>query len=69
MSRWSQWIIVETYFAALQIKGTVYDQLSVLCGYFIEIIEQDDLIKKEIEKGIIPDPNQPIDPAKWIRET
>ena len=28
-----------------------------------EIIEQDLLIKKEIETGIIPDPNAPIDPA------
>jgi hypothetical protein len=28
----------------------------------IEIVEQDELIKKEIEKGIIPDPNQPVDP-------
>jgi len=28
-----------------------------------EIIEQDKLIKKEIEAGIIPDPNAPIDPA------
>jgi hypothetical protein len=27
-----------------------------------EIIEQDELIEKEIESGIIPDPNQPIDP-------
>lgn len=27
-----------------------------------EIIEQDKIIKKEIEKGIIPDPNAPIDP-------
>ena len=28
-----------------------------------EIIEQDKLIKREIEAGIIPDPNAPIDPA------
>jgi hypothetical protein len=27
-----------------------------------EIIEQDKIMKKEIENGIIPDPNQPIDP-------
>jgi hypothetical protein len=27
-----------------------------------EILEQDNLIKKEIESGIIPDPNAPIDP-------
>jgi hypothetical protein len=28
-----------------------------------EIVEQDQIIKKEIEEGIIPDPNAPIDPA------
>ena len=28
-----------------------------------EIIDQDKLIKKEIEDGIIPDPNAPVDPA------
>jgi hypothetical protein len=28
-----------------------------------EIVEQDEIIKKEIEDGIIPDPNQPVDPA------
>jgi len=28
-----------------------------------DIIEQDMLIKKEIENGVIPDPNAPIDPA------
>jgi hypothetical protein len=28
-----------------------------------EILEQNNLIRKEIEDGIIPDPNQPIDPA------
>jgi hypothetical protein len=27
-----------------------------------EIIEQDKIMKKEIESGLIPDPNQPIDP-------
>jgi hypothetical protein len=27
-----------------------------------EILEQDKIIKKEIEKGIIPDPNAPVDP-------
>ena len=27
-----------------------------------EIIEQDELIEKEIENGVIPDPNAPIDP-------
>jgi hypothetical protein len=29
----------------------------------MEIIEQDELIKKEIESGVIPDPNIPVDPA------
>jgi hypothetical protein len=28
----------------------------------VEILEQDMLMKKEIENGIIPDPNTPIDP-------
>ena len=27
-----------------------------------EIVEQDEIIKKEIESGVIPDPNQPVDP-------
>jgi hypothetical protein len=31
-----------------------------------EIIEQDILIKKEIENGIIPDPNAPIDPETGV---
>ena len=40
-----------------------YVRRNILRQTDTEIIEQDDLIKKEIEKGIIPDPNQPIDPA------
>ena len=40
-----------------------YVRRNILRQTDIEIIEQDDLIKKEIEKGIIPDPNQPIDTA------
>ena len=40
-----------------------YVRRNILRQTDIEIIEQDDLIKKEIEKGIIPDPNQSIDPA------
>ena len=28
-----------------------------------EIIDQDKMISKEIEEGIIPDPNAPVDPA------
>ena len=31
-----------------------------------EIIEQDKIIKKEIETGVIPDPNQPIDPQTGL---
>ena len=31
-----------------------------------EIYEQDKLIKKEIEKGIIPDPNAPVDPETGL---
>jgi hypothetical protein len=31
-----------------------------------EIVEQDELIKKEIQKGIIPDPSIPVDPNTGI---
>jgi hypothetical protein len=31
-----------------------------------DVIEQDQLIEKEIEEGIIPDPNQPIDPQTGL---
>ena len=31
-----------------------------------EIIEQDQIMKREIEDGIIPDPNQPIDPQTGL---
>jgi len=31
-----------------------------------EIVEQDEIIKKEIKDGIIPDPNIPIDPATGL---
>jgi hypothetical protein len=31
-----------------------------------EIIEQDDIIAKEIEKGIIPDPSIPVDPQTGL---
>jgi hypothetical protein len=31
-----------------------------------EIIEQDQIMKREIEDGIIPDPNQPIDPMTGV---
>ncbi len=40
-----------------------YVRRNILRQTDTEIIEQDDLIKKEIENGIITDPNQPIDPA------
>ena len=43
-----------------------YVRRNILRQTDIEIIEQDDLIKNEIKKGIIPDPNQPIDPATGI---
>jgi hypothetical protein len=38
-----------------------YIRRKILRQTDVEIIEQDSIIKKEIEKGIIPDPNQPID--------
>jgi hypothetical protein len=40
-----------------------YVRRSILKQTDQEIIEQDILIKKEIDAGIIPDPNAPIDPA------
>jgi hypothetical protein len=39
-----------------------YVRRKILRQSDIEIIEQDQLIKKEIEEGIIPDPNAPIEP-------
>jgi hypothetical protein len=39
-----------------------YVRRKILRQTDIEIIEQDNLIKKEIKDGIIPDPNTPIDP-------
>jgi hypothetical protein len=32
----------------------------------VEILEQDALIKKEIKKGVIPDPNVPVDPETGL---
>ena len=32
----------------------------------MEIIEQDALIKKEIEEGVIPDPSIPVDPQTGL---
>jgi hypothetical protein len=43
-----------------------YVRRKILRQTDIEIIEQDSIIKKEIQKGIIPDPNQPIDPQTGL---
>ena len=43
-----------------------YIRRKVLRQTDVEIIEQDELIKKEIEEGIIPDPNQPVDPQTGL---
>jgi hypothetical protein len=40
-----------------------YVRRKILRQTDIEIIEQDNLIKKEIKDGVIPDPNIPIDPT------
>jgi hypothetical protein len=40
-----------------------YVRRKILRQTDVEIIEQDELIKKEIEKGIIPDPNAPVEPG------
>jgi len=39
-----------------------YIRRKILRQTDVEIIEQDILIKKEIESGLIPDPNAPVDP-------
>jgi hypothetical protein len=39
-----------------------YVRRKILRQTDVEILEQDALIKKEIEDGIIPDPNAPVDP-------
>jgi len=39
-----------------------YIRRKVLRQTDVEILEQDELIKKEIEEGLIPDPNAPVDP-------
>jgi hypothetical protein len=39
-----------------------YVRRKILRQTDVEIIEQDQLMKKEIKDGIIPDPNAPIDP-------
>jgi len=43
-----------------------YVRRKILRQTDIEILEQDKIIKKEIEEGIIPDPNQPVDPATGL---
>ena len=43
-----------------------YVRRKILRQTDIEIIEQDSMIKKEIQKGIIPDPSQPIDPQTGL---
>ena len=43
-----------------------YVRRKILRQTDIEIIEQDTMIKKEIQKGIIPDPSQPIDPQTGL---
>ena len=40
-----------------------YVRRKILRQTDLEIVEEDKIIKKEIESGIIPDPNAPIDPA------
>ena len=39
-----------------------YVRRKILRQTDVEILEQDELIKKEIESGLIPDPNAPIEP-------
>jgi hypothetical protein len=39
-----------------------YVRRKILRQTDIEIVEQDQLIKKEIESGVIPDPNAPVEP-------
>ncbi len=43
-----------------------YVRRKILRQTDIEIIEQDALIKKEIEEGIIPDPSIPVDPQTGL---
>ena len=43
-----------------------YVRRKILRQTDIEIIEQNSMIKKEIEEGIIPDPSQPIDPQTGL---
>jgi hypothetical protein len=43
-----------------------YVRRKILRQTDMEILEQDSLIKKEIEEGLIPDPNQPVDPQTGL---
>jgi len=43
-----------------------YIRRKVLRQTDVEILEQNALIKKEIEEGLIPDPNQPVDPQTGL---
>jgi hypothetical protein len=43
-----------------------YVRRKILRQTDVEIIEQDAIIKKEIEDGIIPDPSQPVDPQTGL---
>jgi len=43
-----------------------YVRRKILRQTDIEILEQDKLIEKEIESGIIPDPNAPVDPETGL---
>ena len=43
-----------------------YIRRKVLRQTDVEILEQDEQIKKEIKEGIIPDPNQPVDPQTGL---
>ena len=45
------------YFSAYYVRNKILKQTET------EIIEMDKQIEKEIKKGILPDPNQPVDPA------
>ena len=47
---------VGKYYSQNYIRRTILRQTDE------EILEQDKLIQKEIENGIIPDPNAPVDP-------
>ena len=43
-----------------------YVRRKILRQTDVEILEQDDQIKKEIKDGVIPDPSQPIDPQTGL---